>query len=183
MILATMMAILLARQLVLPYPGGFRNERTLGEVLRAHGPPLFTARSATIEQPCWVLWGRILPVRARRLAASDLQMVDHDKLPKLAGRVLIYCEGNVWNSWAKLELSVLFLGADMARATPLMGREGPGQRFLEIGPDNRDGGRYITQTDPIRIILIYVNERGAVDRIGMTRIRELELSYPEGSAR
>ena len=55
MTLAAMMAVWLACQLSLPPASDFHHEQTLDEVLRGHGPPLFSARAARTEQPRWVL--------------------------------------------------------------------------------------------------------------------------------
>jgi hypothetical protein len=178
MTLAAMMAVWLACQLSLPPSGDFHNERTLDEVLRAHGPPLFSARAAATEQPRWVLWGRFVPVRAERLVASDVQLVDPDKRPRPAGRVLVYCEGNVRNGWARLELWALVVRAEMERATPFLDDEGPGKRLLQVGSGKGGRSRYAYQTDPIRVTLVSVDGKGAVTRIATTRIRELSILVP-----
>ena len=119
-----------------------------------------------------------MPVRAERLVASDLQPVDPDKRPHLADRVLVYCEGNVRNGWARLELWALVVRAEMEQATPFLGDEGPGKRMLQVGSGESGRSRYVYQTDPIRVILVYVDGRSTVSRVVTTRIRELELTYP-----
>ncbi len=181
MIPTTIAAVVLACQLYLPDPGRFRNERTLDEVLRTHGPPVFTARTATVEQLRWVLWARCLPVRAGRLVVSDLQQVDPAKRPRPTGRVLVYCEGNPRNGWARLELFAVVLGREMKRATPFLGEEGPGKRLLQVGPGKGGRSRFVVPTDPIRVTLVWVDGRGKVSRVETTRIREVEL--PDAVAR
>jgi hypothetical protein len=153
----------------------FHRERDLEEVVRAHSLPLLTARSASIQGPRWVLGPHFIPVLAVRLVASDVQLVVPERRSRLTGRVLLYCEGNVGNGWAELDLYVAVVAMQMQRAIPFLGHEGPGMNLLEIAPPNRNQAWHNMQTDPIRVLLVYVNAKGTVDRIVTTRIRELDL--------
>jgi hypothetical protein len=143
---------------------------TLAGILRAHGLPALSAKTARLEEPRWALWTRFMPVRAGRLVVADLRTTDLEK-PKLAKRVLIYAEGNALNNWAKLELWLVGVGAAMKRAAPFLGREGPGRSLLQMGPEDP----FVAQTTTMRVLLIYVDSHGKVYRKRVIWIRAVEV--------
>src|SRR5262245_17309733 len=116
----TALTALLASLLVTGEPGPLAwPPKTVERLLKANGPPLLSARSASLQ--------------GRRLVAAGLDLVEPPaKQRAFRGRVLVYCE----DSWEALGLWAATVGSKMTRATPFLGFEGPGAKFLAVGSGN-----------------------------------------------
>jgi hypothetical protein len=129
--------------------------------------------------------GKVEPVSESSGAKAgrlDPQPPDPDNPQQLVGRVLVYCEGNIRNGHARLELYAFLVMARMQRAHPLLGREEPATNLLQMRREHFVAEPFAAETDPIRVVLVYIDERGLVDHLVTTRIRKLELSFPARSA-
>jgi hypothetical protein len=97
-------------------------------------------------------------VRNGRLTVTDLKPIDKETTNRQqAGRVLIRCSPHV-----ALALWTAQVGNEMARATPLLGREKLGATALPF-------------KSPGRITLIYLNRAGCTMRKQTVMIKEVEV--------
>ena len=118
-------------------------------------------------------------VKGETLILTDLRDIDENTQGRqLAGRVLLQGDKDVL-----LALWVLKVGGDMARATPLLGHEGPGQTFLNPGRpggENRFFDPPATFRRPVRLTLIPLDPRGAPRPARQVTIRTIELAGGRG---
>lgn len=115
------------------------NPRTVDDVLRVHGLPLYAAKEVRVEAPRWTLWAGFWPTRASRLVMVGFHPIETKaQARKLSGEVLVYCsEAGKLRKRGDLLLWSSWVGARMARATPFLGYEGSKANFLRAGPRRR----------------------------------------------
>jgi hypothetical protein len=130
---------------------------TVQQLVKERGLPLLAARSAQVQ--------------GERLLAAGLDLVEGTAKPRdFEGRVLVYCE----DSWEALWLLTAVAEWKMARATPRLGQEGAGAKFLNIGPAG--GGEPTPLLGPVRLLLVSVNARGLVRRTEAATVTEVQLT-------
>jgi hypothetical protein len=126
-------------------------------LLKEKGPPLLSARS--------------LRLQGKRLVAQDLDLAEPSAKPRAYyGRALVYCE----DGWEALGLSLSLVGTKMSRATPLLGRERPGTKFLAAGL-----GKSTVAVDlpvPARVLVFWVDAAGGVRRSQAATVTEVQLA-------
>jgi hypothetical protein len=132
---------------------------TAAGLAKRGGPPAFTAVSVN--------------VRHHRLLASGLDAVDADAdARRLTGCVWIYCD-----AWDVLRLWVAKTDWEMKRATPLLGHEGPGKALAKAAAEGAKAARDpIPLGVPVRLVLVFVDGRGAIARIRVVQIAQLQLA-------
>ena len=131
--------------------------KTVERLVKEKGPPVFSARTASLQ--------------GRRLVATDLDLVEPPAKPRaFRGRVLVYCE----DSWEALGLWAATVGSKMSRATPLLGFEGPGAKFLAVGAGKGTGA--VELLGPARLLVVWVDARGFVRRTRAATVTEVELA-------
>lgn len=138
---------------------GTAEPHSINDVLKDHGLPLLAAKEAHVDAMCPALWAGFLPTIAGRLVTTGLHPVyTEEEARKLAGGVLIYCsEPAKLRRWVDLLLRAALLGAEMARATPFMGKEAASLPF-----------RY-----PLNFTLVFLDRHGRVRRVERRDIIEL----------
>jgi len=114
------------------------------DLVRRKGLPAFTAKAVDI--------------RGHLLAYRGLDVFDCCKEKTedaLHGQVLLYCK-----PWDGLWLWSALPGLKMRQATPFLGRERPGAKFLnEIAVKNAEPVKLI---ESARVWLVYVDEQGII---------------------
>jgi hypothetical protein len=147
--------------------------RTVDEVLKEHGLPLFAAKEVRVEGRRWALWAGFWPTRAGRLVTAGFRPIKtKQQARKLSGAVLVYCsEPAGVREWGDLMLLAHWVGAEMARATPSLGMEGPNAKFLRVGPQLKDLS--LPLKNPMKVTLVFVDKRGRVRRTERHDIIEL----------
>jgi hypothetical protein len=150
--------------------------RTVDEILKEHGLPLFAAKDVRLDASRWTLWAGFWPARASRLVTTGLRPIEtKEQACKLRGEVLIYCsEPEKLRGWGDLFLWLHSVGGEMARATPFLGREGPGKSVLRMGRDSAtDVLPSLPLKNPIKVTLVFLDRRGRVSRTERHDIIEL----------
>jgi hypothetical protein len=144
--LPTALTALLASLLVTGEPTGEPGPlpwppKTVERLLQEKGPPWLSARSASLQ--------------GRGLVVAGLDLVELPANPRaFRGRVLVYCE----DGWEALGLLAATVGSKMSRATPLLGFEGPGDKFLAAGSGKGTGA--VQLLGPARLLVVWVDARG-----------------------
>jgi hypothetical protein len=143
---------------------GTSNPRTVEEVLKEHGPLLFAASEVHVEARRWTRWAGFWPSRAGRLVTTGFHPVETQaQARKLSGNVMIYCsEPPELRGWGGLALWTHWVGAEMARANPAMGYEGPNRKFLRDGPFSQGFSPPLPLKNPMKITLVFVDNDGHV---------------------
>jgi hypothetical protein len=113
-------------------------------------------------------------VEGDALVLRDFRLVEKGTPGRqLAGRLLL-------NGGKEVVLGLwgLKVAGDMARATPLLGHEGPGQTFLN--PRRPGGGSpvpaFVPFRRPVRLTLIPLDARGAPCTPRQVEVREIRLA-------
>jgi hypothetical protein len=140
--------------------------RTVADIVKAHGLPLFAAESARVEAiqpragtgPCAPRLGRLV-TKGFRWIESEAEG------RRLANVVLIYCtEPGEGRGWGDLALGAHSVGVRMMEASPLLGSTGP-----------------LPLARPFRITLAHVDRDGRVLRTETHNI--MELAHDAGAKR
>src|SRR5262245_46074840 len=141
------------------------NPRTVEEVLKEHGLPLYAANEVRVEAKHWTLWAHFWPARAGRLVTTGFHSVEtREQARKLQGEVLIYCSEPIpLQAWGDLLLGVHEVGRAMAQATPLLGAEGPEANFLRVGPKPR--AISLPLKNPMKVTLVFLDKEGRVRQV------------------
>jgi hypothetical protein len=119
-------------------------------LLKVKGPPTFTARS--------------IDARGNLLVCDGLELFDagaEKAAQKLRGRVLLFCD-----PWDGLWLGAASTGLTMSRATPLLGLEGPGGKFLKTNKPSQ-------LLMPAKVFAAVVDDMGMVVRTAEITVHEL----------
>jgi hypothetical protein len=136
---------------------------TVEHVLKAHGLPLFTAQSARVEAVRPKAATGSCVARMSRLVTKDFRVIyTEEEARQLTDTVLLYCtEPEPRRGWGDLALAAHAVGAQMSRASPLLGPEVP-----------------LPLARPFRITLAFVDRRGRVLRTETHTI--IELAHDSG---
>lgn len=136
--------------------------RTVEDVLKEHSLPLYAAKEVRIEARRWTLWDGFWPTRAGRLVTTGLHPIEtREQARKLSGEVFVYCsEPAQLRGQGDLLLWAHHVGARMARATPLLGEEGPIMKFGRAAPHPRTFA--LPLKNPIKVTLVFVDKDGRV---------------------
>jgi hypothetical protein len=133
-----------------------QDQKDVGQLLKAKGPPTFTARSIEARGNLLVCEGFELFDPAKKNAAG-----------KLPGRVLLFCE-----PWDALWLWAAHTDQKMQSAAPLLGLEGPGKKFTDLAPAKPNAPSKLTM--PARVFTAVVGKTGVVFRTAEIAVHELQ---------
>jgi hypothetical protein len=149
------------------------NARTVDQVLKEQGLPLFAAKEARVDDKRWTLWAGFWPTRAGRLVTAGFHPIEtKEQARKLSGEVLIYCsEPLELRGWGDLALWAYWVGIEMARSNPFRGMEGPNAKLLRVGPD--PNAMSLPLRNPMKVTLVFLDRRGCVRQIERHAIIEL----------
>jgi hypothetical protein len=105
------------------------------------------------------------------LVATDLDLVEPSAKPgAFKGRVLVYCA----DRYEALGLWAATVAEKMSRATPLLGYEGAGAKFLAIGSGNGTG--VVSLLGPSRVVVVWVDALGIVRSTRAATVTEVQLA-------
>jgi hypothetical protein len=154
------------------------NPRTVDEVLKAHGLPLFAASEARVEAVRWQLWAGFWPTRASCLVTTAFHPIQTPgQARRLAGAVLLYCSEPVpWRRRGDLLLWAHWVGAEMARATPFLGAEGPDANVLRARLEPK--AVPLPLKNPLKVTLVFVDQQGRVSHTARHDVIELAHASP-----
>jgi hypothetical protein len=152
---------------------------TVGDLVKQQGLPLFAAKQVRVEALHWVPRPGQWPALASRLVTVGFHRIDTAaEACKVSGEVLISCSEPVpGGAWGNLVLWLHAVGGDLARATPFLGREGPGGNVLWNRPDPA-AAPPLSLTAPVELTLAFVNGQGEVYRSERRQVLELAHGTP-----
>jgi hypothetical protein len=132
--------------------------RTIDEVLKDHGLPLFAATDVRIQST----WDEMWPVRANRLVTTGFRTVESkEQVKRCAGGVLIYCaESGESRELGDLILRLHAIAERMARSSPQAGEL--------LGPPS------LPLKAPMKVALVFVDKQGRVQRLERQAVVELK---------
>jgi hypothetical protein len=133
-----------------------QEHKDLRQLLKAKGPPAFTAKS--------------IEARGNLLVCQDLELFDPDgknATEKLRGRVLLICE-----PWDALWLWAAHIDLRMRRATPFLGQEGAGKTCNEVAAAKMKASSKLLK--PAKVFAAVVGKTGAVMRTTEVTVHELQ---------
>src|SRR5262245_20661308 len=136
--------------------------RSVDDLLKNHGLPLFAATTVRIQTTRDELW----PASADRLITDDFRMIKtRDEALKLSGGVLIYsAEPAASRALDDLILQIHAMAQQLARSSP--------EAAELLGPPS------LPLTSPLRVRLVYLDEHG-VRRSERHEVIELRSAAPK----
>jgi hypothetical protein len=146
---------------ILLFGGEFANApRSIDDVLKNHGLPLYAATSVQIQST----WDETWPARANRLITVGFRLIEtEEQARKLSGGIIIYCsEPKSSRGLGDLILGLHATAENMARSSP-MAKE-------LLGPPT------IPLKAPMKVRLVFLDGRGGVKRTERRDIIELKSS-------
>ncbi len=122
--------------------------RTIDDVLKKHGVPFYAATTVQIQST----WDEMWPARADRLTTVGFRLIEtKEQAQKLSGAVVIYCaEPRTSRGLGDLLLGLHATAEKMARSSP--------EAWDLLGPPS------LPLKSPMKVRLVYLNERGGVRR-------------------
>ena len=132
--------------------------RTIDDVLKDRGLPLFAATDVRIQST----WDEMWPVRANRLVTTGFRTVENnEQMLRCAGEVLIYCaESGESRELGDLILRLHAIAEQMAHSSPQAGEL--------LGPPS------LPLKAPMKVALVFVDRQGRVRRLEQHAVIELK---------